>query len=104
MGSSKEEIVISRDVVFDEDFHDLEDEDISFSSSPTSIILNDDTTSQPNGGQSTSSSLVPESTSVKLLLPKWLQETLKDAKITNPQLLVRGRQPEARHLLRLMQR
>ena len=58
-------------------------------------FFNDDTTSQPNGGPSTSSSHVPESTSVKLP-PKWLQGTLKDAKITNPQLLVRGRQTRSK--------
>ena len=62
---TERKIVISRDVVFDEDFHDLKNEDISFPSSPTSIILNDDTTSQPNGGPSTSS-LVPKSISMKM--------------------------------------
>ena len=64
---AEKKIVISCDVVFDEDLPNLKDEDISFPSSPTSIILNDDTASQPNGDPSTSSSSSAlEPTSVKL--------------------------------------
>ena len=74
----EKKIIISRDVIFDENLQRNEEDVTVFPSPTTDGIVIDDT-------PSTSSIPEPDSTSTKLP-PKWLLQTLKDSKVSDPQL------------------
>lgn len=82
-------IIISQDIIFDEDVQASEDDNMTFPSSvPIRVISEDNINGSPSSSHSSSpssldtrssSSSEPESPPAKLP-PKWLKETLKDSK------------------------